>query len=146
MVQHVSFADANCPIARSLEHVGEWWSVLVLRDVSAGVTRFADLQANLGISPGSLSRRLKGLVASGLLEQRVYATGPTRHEYVLTASGRDFLPVLAAMAAWGHRHFGPERPSARLVDRATGRTARPVVLDEKTGKRITGEDHGFEPA
>jgi len=123
--------------------VGEWWSVLILRDVSAGFTRFADLQEHLEISPGSLSRRLKGLVASGVLELR--ATGPTRHEYVLTDSGRDFLPVLAAMATWGHRHFGPERPSARLVDRSTGRTVRPVVVDGKTGKPITSEDHGFEP-
>ncbi|HWO63426.1 MAG TPA: helix-turn-helix domain-containing protein [Umezawaea sp.] len=143
MVQHVSFANATCPIARGLEHVGEWWSVLILRDVSAGITRFADLQEHLEISPGSLSRRLKGLVASGVLDQR--ATGPSRHEYVLTDSGRDFLPVLAAMAAWGHRHFGPEQPSARLADRATGRTVRPVVVDGKTGKPITSEDHGFVP-
>ncbi|MET1071667.1 MAG: helix-turn-helix domain-containing protein [Umezawaea sp.] len=144
MVQHVSFAEAACPIARGLEHVGEWWSVLVLRDVSAGVTRFADLQEHLGISPGSLSRRLKSLVESGLLEQRAYTTAPVRHEYVLTERGQDFLPVLAALAAWGHRHFGPERPAARLFDRATGRTVHPVVVDGKTGRPITSAEHGLE--
>ena len=138
MVQHVSFADAACPIARSLDHVGEWWSILILRDVTAGLTRFADLQEHLEISPGSLSRRLKDLVASGILEKQT-------HEYVLTDRGRDFLPVLAAMAAWGYRHFGPEKPAARLVDRATNRTARPVVVDEKTGRPITSATHGFEP-
>ncbi|MFD9740437.1 winged helix-turn-helix transcriptional regulator [Umezawaea sp. NPDC059074] len=137
MVQHVSFADAACPIARSLDHVGEWWSILILRDVTAGLTRFADLQEHLEISPGSLSRRLKDLVASGILEKQT-------HEYVLTDRGRDFLPVLAAMAAWGYRHFGPEKPAARLVDRATNRTARPVVVDEKTGRPITSATHGFE--
>jgi len=138
VVQHVSFADAACPIARSLDHVGEWWSILILRDVTAGLTRFADLQEHLEISPGSLSRRLKDLVASGILEKQT-------HEYVLTDRGRDFLPVLAAMAAWGYRHFGPEKPAARLVDRATNRTARPVVVDEKTGRPITSATHGFEP-
>ena len=138
MVQHASFADAACPIARSLDHVGEWWSILILRDVTAGLTRFADLQEHLEISPGSLSRRLKDLVASGILEKQT-------HEYVLTDRGRDFLPVLAAMAAWGYRHFGPEKPAARLVDRATNRTARPVVVDEKTGRPITSATHGFEP-
>lgn len=138
MVQHASFADAACPIARSLDHVGEWWSILILRDVTAGLTRFADLQEHLEISPGSLSRRLKDLVASGILEKQI-------HEYVLTDRGRDFLPVLAAMAAWGYRHFGPEKPAARLVDRATNRTARPVVVDEKTGRPITSATHGFEP-
>jgi len=143
VVQHVSFAEAACPIARGLEHVGEWWSVLILRDVSAGLIRFADLQEHLGISPGSLSRRLKGLVASGLLEQHAYATAPVRHEYVLTDSGRDFLPVLAAMGAWGHRHFGPGRPEARLVDLDTGQTVRPVVVDERTGRPITSTEHGF---
>jgi DNA-binding HxlR family transcriptional regulator len=144
VVQHVSFAEAACPIARGLEHVGEWWSVLVLRDVSAGLTRFADLQEHLEISPGSLSRRLKGLVESGLLEQREYTTAPVRHEYVLTDRGRDFLPVLAALGAWGYRHFGPERPAARIVDLETGRSVVPVVVDERTGKPITSADHGIQ--
>ena len=101
-----------CPIARSLEHVGEWWSMLILRDAFAGVTRFDDFQTNLGIAPNMLARRLAALVEGGLLERRRYQERPPRDEYVLTARGRDFKPVLAALVAFGKRHYpAPGRKS-----------------------------------
>ena len=95
----------TCPIARSLEHVGEWWSMLILRDAFGGTTRFDDFQQSLGIAPNMLTRRLAALVEAGLLERRRYSERPPRDEYVLTDRGRDFKPVLAALVAFGRRHY-----------------------------------------
>ena len=77
-MRHKSFADMRCPIARCLDAVGEWWSVLILRDAFAGKTRFDEFQASLGIAPNMLSRRLAALVDAGLLERRPYSTRPLR--------------------------------------------------------------------
>ena len=92
-----SFGNMQCPIARSLERVGEWWSILILRDAFHGLTRFDQFQKSLGIAPNMLTRRLNGLVESGLLERRQYEERPPRHEYVLTERGRDFLPVIISL-------------------------------------------------
>src|ERR1700723_4208265 len=99
-MQRTSFGAMPCPIARSLERVGEWWSILILRDALAGATRFDEFQKSLGIAPNMLTRRLKTLVDSGLLERRLYTERPERHEYVLTPRGRDFRPVLWALVSW----------------------------------------------
>lgn len=110
-MQRKSFADMKCPIALSLEHVGEWWSMLILRDAFGGTTRFDEFQRSLGIAPNMLARRLAALVEADLLERRRYSERPPRDDYVLTARGRDFKPVLAALVAFGNKHFAdPERP------------------------------------
>src|SRR5712691_10468749 len=119
-MQHKSFGTMQCPIARSLERVGEWWSILILRDAFAGMTRFDEFQTSLGIAPNMLTRRLNSLVESGLLERRRYSEHPPRHEYVPTARGRDLRPVVIALLAWGNRHFAPEGPSVVLINRKTG--------------------------
>ena len=106
-MQRKSFSAMPCPIARSLEHVGEWWSMLILRDAMKGLTRFDEFQKSLGIAPNILTRRLAGLVAAGMLERRSYSLRPPRDEYVLTERGRDFRPVLWAILAFGNRHFAP---------------------------------------
>jgi DNA-binding HxlR family transcriptional regulator len=110
-MRHKSFGNMNCPIARSLERVGEWWSILILSDSFNGLSRFDEFQENLGIAPNMLARRLKSLVEAGLLERRRYSERPPRYEYLLTQAGRDFRPVLWALLAWGNRHFAPEGPS-----------------------------------
>ena len=89
-VQRKSFETMACPIARSLEKVGEWWSMLILRDVGRGMTRFDELQQSLGIGSNTLTRRLKALVDQGLLERRKYSEQPVRYQYVLTPSARIF--------------------------------------------------------
>ena len=104
-MQRKSFADMTCPIARSLEHVGEWWSMLILRDAFGGTTRFDDFERSLGIAPNILARRLAALVDAGLLERRPYSERPPRDEYVLTERGRDFKPVLTALVVFGRKHF-----------------------------------------
>lgn len=137
-MRHTSLSDMPCPIARSLDRVGEWWSILILRDALRGVTRFEDFRRNLGVAPNMLTRRLNALVDSGLLERRQYSDRPPRHEYVPTQRGRDFRPVLLALLAWGNRHFAPEGPSVELVNAETGQVADPVLVDRHTGLPVDG--------
>src|SRR3982751_5923605 len=131
-MQRKSFADMPCPIARSLEQVGEWWSILILRDAFAGKTRFDDFQQSLGIAPNMLTKRLASLVEAGMLERRPYSTRPPRDEYVLTERGRDFHSVLLALMAFGNRHFAPEGESVRIVDAVTGEPAEPILVDRRS--------------
>lgn len=144
-MQRKSFRAMSCPIARSLERVGEWWSMLIMRDALHGLTRFDEFQDSLGIAPNMLARRLNALVAAGLLERRVYSVRPPRHEYVPTARGRDFRPVLIALLAFGNRHFAPEGASVTIVDAQTGAEADPVVVDRTTGRPIREPEFAWVP-
>jgi DNA-binding HxlR family transcriptional regulator len=130
----------QCPIARSLERVGEWWSILILRDAFNGLTRFDQFQGNLGIAPNMLTRRLNSLIEAGLLERRRYSERPPRDEYVLTEAGRDFRPVLWALLAWGNKHFAPEGKGVVIVDSRTGNEAEPVLIDRKSGRPLVAPD------
>jgi DNA-binding HxlR family transcriptional regulator len=136
-MQHKDIGNTQCPIARSLDRVGEWWSILILRDAFHGLTRFDQFQKRLGIAPNMLTRRLATLVDSGLLERRLYSERPPRHEYVLTERGRDFRPVLWALLAWGNKHFSPEGTSVQVVDTTTGEPADPVLVDRYTGRLLS---------
>jgi DNA-binding HxlR family transcriptional regulator len=140
-----SFGEMQCPIARSLERVGEWWSMLILRDASLGLTRFDQFQQSLGIAPNMLTRRLNSLVEAGLLERRRYSERPPRDEYLLTEAGRDFRPVLWAFVAWGNKHFAPEGPSVVIVDSKTGVEADPVLVDRNTGRPLLPPDFRSAP-
>jgi DNA-binding HxlR family transcriptional regulator len=132
-----SFESLQCPIARSLERVGEWWSILILRDAVLGSTRFEQFQKSLDIAPNMLTRRLNALVESGMLERSRYSERPPRDEYLLTERGRDFRSVLWALLAWGNRHFAPEGPSVVIVDGETGTIAEPVLVDAVSGRALT---------
>jgi DNA-binding HxlR family transcriptional regulator len=140
IMQRKSFEEMTCPIARSLERAGEWWSMLILRDAFAGLTRFDEFQKSLEIAPNILTRRLSALVDAGLLERHLYCEKPPRYEYRLTECGRDFRPVLLTLLAWGNKHFAPEGASVVLVDADTGAQADPVLVDRVTGTPI-GEQH-----
>lgn len=144
-MQRKSFGKMRCPIARSLERVGEWWSILILRDALHGYTRFDQFQKSLGIAPNMLTRRLHALVEAGLLARRRYTARPPRYEYVLTKRGRDFHPVIVALFAWGDKHFAPESKSALLVDAETGAQADPILVDRCSGRPITEQDFVFAP-
>src|SRR5262249_7892909 len=136
-MQRKTFGNMQCPIARSLERVGEWWSILILRDAYYGLTRFDEFQKSLDIAPNMLTRRLAALGEAGLLDRRRYSERPPRDEYVLTERGRDFRPVALALMGWGNRHFAPEGKSVVIVDRETGAEVDPVVVDRISGKPIT---------
>jgi DNA-binding HxlR family transcriptional regulator len=140
-MQRKSFGNMQCPVARSLERVGEWWSILILRDAFAGMTRFDEFQKSLNIAPNILTRRLTALVDAGMLERRLYCERPPRFEYILTERGRDFRPVLISLQSWGNRHFAPEGLSVMLVDSSTGAAAEPILVDRLTGKPIIDTTH-----
>src|SRR5580704_12380422 len=144
-MRHKSFDAMQCPIARGLEHVGGWWSILILRDAFRGLRRFDDFRVNLDIAPAMLTRRLNQLVESGLLERRRYSEHPPRDEYVLTERARDFRPVLLALLAWGNRHFAPEGAAVQLLNTRTGALVEPVLVDGATGEQITGADFSVIP-
>jgi DNA-binding HxlR family transcriptional regulator len=132
-MQHKDLGEMPCPIARSLARVGEWWSILILRDALRGLTRFDEFRKSLDIAPNMLSRRLSELVEAGLLERHRYSERPPRDEYRLTDRGRDFRPVMQALMAFGNSHFAPEGPSVLMIDTETGRPVEPVMVDRATG-------------
>jgi DNA-binding HxlR family transcriptional regulator len=114
-----SFADMACPIARSLDIVGEWWTLLIIRDALAGATRFDEFRKT-GIADNILSARLELLVREGILERRAYQEHPPRHEYLLTDKGRDLLPVIVALARWGLQWTDVTAQPPRMVHTRCG--------------------------
>ena len=127
---------AECPTARTVETVGEWWSILILRDAFQGLTRFDEFRQSLGIAPNILSRRLAHLTEAGMFERRPYSEKPPRYEYVLTEKGRDFFPVVVAMFAWGNKHLAPHGKAVLLAERKTARPLDPIMVDASSKARI----------
>jgi len=144
-MQKKDFSAVPCPVARSLSKVGEWWSILILRDCFYGETRFDGFQKSLGIAPNMLTRRLNDLVEAGLLERSAYCAKPPRYEYLLTAAGRDFLPVLLTLGAWGNKHFAAGGRSVVLRDEVTGEDVRTGLVDINSGQPISTDRHAFVP-
>jgi DNA-binding HxlR family transcriptional regulator len=141
-MRRTSFADMPCSIARTLEVVGEWWTLLIVRDAFLGVTRFDEWQERLGIARNVLATRLERLVEEGILERRRYQVRPPRDEYVLTAKGRDLGPVLAALRTWGDDHAPtPGGPTTVLVHDECGHTTRPVNTCSHCGQPLQGRAH-----
>lgn len=115
--------------------MGDAWSMLILRDAHAGLTRFDQFRKSLGIAPTILTRRLATLTEEGLLEKRRYSERPPREEYLLTEAGRDFLPALCVIGAWGRKHRGGGK-MIRFLDSETGTDIKPVAIDQVTGMMI----------
>ena len=122
----------ECPIARSLDAVGDGWSLLILRDALLGATRFQDFQQQLGMPPNTLTSRLAALTERGLLARRRYEEKPPRDRYELTAMGAEILPVLLALSAWGNRWLAPEGALLECVDPETSALVEPIVVDKRT--------------
>ena len=139
-VERKSFADMNCSVAQCLEVVGEWWSMLILRDVFLGVRRFDQFQERLGISRNVLNQRLNRLVDAGVLEKVLYCEHPPRYEYRLTSRGRDLWPVLTAMRQWGDKHAAPDGPPVRVVHKDCGRVAHAVMTCSACGGTLSARD------
>lgn len=138
-MQRTRFDNRECPVAQALEIIGEWWSLLIVRDALRGLRRFEAFQASLGIARNMLSRRLKALVAAGILEKRAYSERPPRHEYRLTAKGRELMPVMVSLLIWGNRWTSPASgPTTLLVDRATGQPIEPHLT--LTGPKLQPAD------
>ena len=142
-MQRTNFSDIACPIARGLERVGEWWSIMILRDAFHGLARFDQFQKSLGIAPNMLTRRLNTLVESGLLKRRQYEERPPRSEYVLTERGRDFLPEMISLMDWANRHFAPDGVVSQVVDARTHQPVEPMLVDKGSLRPLTEEDFKF---
>lgn len=121
-----SLSGMNCSIARTLDIVGEWWTLLVIRDAFLGVRRFEDFQRRLGVARNILTARLQRLVEDGILERRRYQEHPERFEYVLTERGRDLFPVITALREWGDRWVAGEAGPPVVVSHAA--CGHPVEL------------------
>ncbi len=136
-----TFARMNCSIARALDLVGEWWTMLIMREAFLGTRRFHDFQQNLGIARNILSARLKKLVARGILERIAAPDGGRRLEYRLTDKGRDFFPVLMALMQWGDRWVaGSDREPVRVVDRESGREIAEISVVSGDGRPLGPSD------
>ncbi len=133
----------GCPIAGALECVGDWWTLLIVRDAVDGFTRFDEFERNLGIAPNMLTRRLRTLVESGLLERRRYNQSPPRYEYLITDKGRDLSPVLVALYAWGRKHTETNAPSVVLTDQDTGEEIVPGLVDRHSGRPLSAVNLAF---
>ena len=132
-----SFADMQCSIARSLEQVGPWWSMLIIRDAMMGLRRFKQFETSLGIAKNTLANRLAHLTGSGILEKVPAKDGSNYEEYVLTPKGRELAPVLMALAQWGDKWAVHENgPTFAFVDTTTGRDVPQIWPRRSGGKKI----------
>ena len=146
-MKHASFAGMSCPIARTLDVVGEWWTMLIVRDAFLGARRFEDFK-RIGIADNILSARLKRLVDEGVLERRPYQERPVRFEYVLTEKGRDLLLVVGAMATWGLK-WTPGTNQNRMRHTACGHEVTVTGWCQDCGRPIQSADvevHRLAPA
>jgi DNA-binding HxlR family transcriptional regulator len=136
MARRRSFEDMNCSIARSLEVVGEWWTLLIVREAFRGVHRFDDFAARLGIASNVLTARLRKLVEHGVFEERAYQERPVRVEYRLTAKGRDLFPVILTLLQWGDRWYAPDGPPVVLEHAACDHRTRALLVCDHCGERL----------
>ena len=139
-MHRTSFEDVNCSVAQCLEVVGEWWSLLIVRDAFLGCTRFDQFQERLGISRNILHQRLARLVEAGILEKVAYSEHPPRYDYRLTAKGRDLWPVLTTMRQWGDKHAAPNGPPLQVVHKDCGHVSEALLTCSVCGEQIGVRD------
>src|SRR5438270_84325 len=142
-MRRASLAQLPCPIARTLDLVGEWWTLLIVRDALFGARRFDEFKAT-GIADNVLTTRLKRLVEAGILERRLYHVRPSRYEYVLSAKGRALAPVLAALRGWGAEWTTGEDRNPRLVHAPCGHDASVGVTCDHCARSVTPEEIQIE--
>jgi DNA-binding HxlR family transcriptional regulator len=145
MVKRTSFENAECPIARSLDVIGDWWSLLIVRDAMMGKRRFSEFQKGLGLAKNILTVRLRALVEDGVLKTAPASDGSAYQEYVLTPKGLALFPVLVALRQWTEE-FG-DRPDelSTLVDREKGLPVRKLELRSQDGRLLNRADTEVRP-
>jgi DNA-binding HxlR family transcriptional regulator len=146
MVKRTSFEKAACPIARSLDVIGDWWSLLIIRDALLGKRRFSEFQKSLGLAKNILTVRLRALVEHGLLKTAPASDGSAYQEYVPTPKGRGVFPVLVALRQWSEEFDArPEEIATWLVDRESGRPVRKLELHAQDGRLLSAADTALKP-
>lgn len=138
MVKRTSLKNADCPVARSLDAIGDWWSLLIIRDAFSGLRRFGEFQKSLGVAKGILATRLRHLVDLGILSTAPASDGSAYQEYVVTEKGRDLFLVIVSLRQWGEDYcFESGETHSTLVDIQSGRPVGRLALRSKTGKVLT---------
>jgi DNA-binding HxlR family transcriptional regulator len=146
MVKRTSFEGDDCPIARSLDAIGDWWSLLIIRDALLGARRFGEFQKRLGLAKNILAVRLRTLIDRGILKTAPASDGSAYQEYVLTAKGRGVFPILVALRQWSEQFDQrPDQIATLLVDRENGRPVRRLELRSQDGRRLTAADTTLKP-
>lgn len=141
MVKRVSLWNAGCPVARALDVIGDWWSLLIIRDAFDGVGRFNEFQTSLGIAKGMLATRLRELTERGILETAPASDGTAYREYVLTEKGRSLFLVIVALRQWGEDHlYRPGEARSSLVDTETDAPVARMELRAENGRSLGWSD------
>jgi DNA-binding HxlR family transcriptional regulator len=141
MVKRTSFEGNPCPVARALDAIGDWWSLLIIRDAFAGVRRFGEFQKRLGVAKNILTVRLRTLVDRGILTTEPASDGSPYRDYVLTAKGRGLFPILVALRQWSEEFDEqPQQIATTLVDRETGCPVRKLALCAEDGRVLAAAD------
>ena len=145
-MKRTSLEGSGCPIARSLDVIGDWWSMLIIRDAFLGARRFGEFQKSLGLAKNILAVRLRALVDDGILKTAPASDGSAYQEYVLTPRGRGVFPVLVALRQWSEEFDdSPEEIATTLVDREKGRPVRRLELRSQDGRLLGGGDTMLKP-
>jgi len=143
-MQRKSFNGMNCSIARSLEEVGEWWSLLIVREMTQGMNRFDQFQKELGIARNILTARLERLTELGIVERYPLPDRANTDGYRLTTKGEDLYPVIVALMQWGDRWLCPKgKPPTALVEHSTGRAIETLTVHAKGGKALSFHEVRF---
>lgn len=141
MAKRVSHRESICGVARPLDAIGDWWSLLIVRDAFDGARRFGEFQKSLGLAKNILSARLRNLVAHGIMDTVPASDGSAYQEYVLTEKGRGLFPLLVALRQWGEEFFfAPDEKHVLLVDKKTGLPVRKLELRAQNGRVLSAED------
>lgn len=141
MAKRISLADADCPVARALDVIGDWWSLLIIREAFDGVRRFSDFQSELGIAKGILAARLRDLVERGVLTTEPAAEGGAYQNYVLTERGRSLFLVIVALRQWGEEHlYEKGERHSRLVETVRNAPIPRLELRSRAGRVLSWND------
>lgn len=136
-----SFREAECPVARSLDAIGDWWSLLIVRDAFDGIKRFSEFQQNLGIAKGMLTTRLRDLVEAGVLNLAPASDGSAYREYVLTDKGRNLFLVIVALRQWGEDHlYREDEKHSVLVDADERNPVSRLTVYSADGRQLAWDE------
>jgi DNA-binding HxlR family transcriptional regulator len=144
-MKRTSFENAGCPVARSLDVLGDWWSLLIIRDAFLGIRRFSEFQKNLGCAKNILTVRLRALVEHGILTTAPASDGSAYQEYLLTPKGRGVFPILVALRQWSEEFGDASGIATLLVDRSTGKPVRKLQLHADDGRLLHLGDTELRP-
>jgi DNA-binding HxlR family transcriptional regulator len=137
MVEDASPHSSECPVARTLEAIGDRWSLMIIRDAFDDIRRFSEFQKSLGVAKNILASRLKTLVEVGVFDVRPASDGSAYKEYVLTEKGREIFPVVVSLRQWGERFlFKPQETRSVLMDNESGQPLMPIDVRSSNGQKL----------